>query len=52
MSENFGVSRHLGEHLTWLPEIQAKDVPLPIVIGWTGQAGKLIELSPPIRKIT
>jgi hypothetical protein len=31
-------------------KFRAKDVPLLILIGWTGQAGRLLNLSPPIRK--
>jgi hypothetical protein len=31
-------------------KIQAKDIPLQILIGCTGQAGRLINLSTPIRK--
>jgi hypothetical protein len=31
-------------------KIQGKDVPLQILIGWTRQAGRLLNLSPPIRR--
>jgi hypothetical protein len=44
-----GKSLSEDSHLPWLPTFRAKDVPLLILIGWIGQAGKLLNLSPPIR---
>jgi hypothetical protein len=37
-------------HLSWFTKILAKDDPLQILIGWTGQAGRLLNLTLPIRK--
>jgi hypothetical protein len=52
MSEIFSLIASFSEvrHLPWLTKILAKDVPLQILIGWSGESGGLLNLPPPIRK--
>jgi hypothetical protein len=37
-------------HLPWFAKILVKVVPLLILMGWTWQPGRLLNLPPPIRK--
>jgi hypothetical protein len=52
MSEIFSLAVSISEvrYLPWFTKILVKDVPLQILIGWSGQTGRLHNLSPPIRK--
>jgi hypothetical protein len=52
VNEIFSVPASIPEdtHPHWVTKILAKDIPLQILIGWTGQAGRLLNLPSPIRK--
>jgi hypothetical protein len=52
VNEIFSLPTSISEdrHLPWFTKILAKDAPLQILIWWTGQAGRLLNFSPPISK--
>jgi hypothetical protein len=52
MIEIFSLAANISEdrHLPCFTRILVKDVPLQILIGWSGETGRLLNLPPPIRK--
>jgi hypothetical protein len=52
VSEIFSLPANISgdRRVPWLTKILAKDVPPLILIGWTRQAWRLLDLPPPIRK--